>query len=59
MQVMFSGFDDGGWWLVLLGCRKGSEVTEPSRKTGRKTARQWLELLPWGGERREKMKFLG
>ena len=18
---MFSGFDDGGWWLVVLGCR--------------------------------------
>ena len=21
MEVMFSGFDDGGWWLVVLGYR--------------------------------------
>ena len=21
MEVMFSGLDDGGWWLVVLGCR--------------------------------------
>ena len=21
MEVMFSGFDDGGWWLAVSGCQ--------------------------------------
>ena len=32
--MRFSGFDDGGWWLEVEGCR-GVEITIVSRKTGR------------------------
>jgi len=28
MEVMFAGFDDGGWWLVILGCRGQPELAE-------------------------------
>ena len=55
---MFSGFDDGGWWLVVLGCPRGW------RQLG--LAENWLEntkqqLGEGAGvlerERREKMGF--
>ena len=43
MDVMFSGFDDGGWLLMVLGCR-GVGGNQGWSKTGRKhqtAARGW------------------
>jgi len=36
--VVFTGFDDGGWWLVVLGCRgvrgnKGWQDNSPKNTT--------------------------
>ena len=36
MEAMFSGFDDGEWWLVVLGCRAESEVAGDGRKLAQK-----------------------
>jgi len=36
MEVMFSGFDDGGWWLVVLG-RRGRGWRPPEM------AENWLQ----------------
>jgi len=58
MEVMLSGFDDGGWWLVVVGCRGGAEDTGASQKTDRKTPKQQLGWLAvYERERREKMGF--
>ena len=53
MEVMFGGFEDGGWWLVVLGCRGEFEVAE-----------NWPKNIgnSWGvamvrERRREKMRF--
>ena len=55
---MFSGFDDEGWWLVVLGWL-GVRGNQGWPKTGRKTPNG-----SWGRgagllerERREKMRF--
>ena len=53
MEVMFSGFDGEGWYLVILGCRGESEAAQSWPKNAK---------ISWGGglawlerERREKM----
>jgi len=53
MVVMFSGFDDRGWWLVALGCRGG----RGSLRLAEKLAGKQLErdvLLLWGREKEER-----
>ena len=34
--MIFSGFDDGGWWLVVLGCRGGRRPPGLAEKLARK-----------------------
>ena len=56
---MFSGFDDGGWWLMVLGCWEGFETTGAGRKLAENHHKQWLKAAGrLGRERREKMEFM-
>ena len=40
---MFSGFDDGGWWLVVLGCRGSQRQPKAGRELAEKHQDQWGE----------------
>jgi len=60
MEVMFGGFEDWGWLLVVLGCQgggtrvsRGSDAAKASRKTSRKMVVAnggW----PWVRKRKER-----
>jgi len=54
---MFSGFDDGEWWLVVLGCHGEPEADGVGRKLARKCHK--IAVIAGGNaqlerERREK-----
>ena len=54
MDVVFRGCDRGGWWLVVLGCQGGSEVTRVGQKTNRKNTTQLKGGVGRVGERKER-----
>jgi len=39
---MFSTFDDGVWWLMVLGCWEGSKTTRVGRKVAGNHHKQWV-----------------
>jgi len=47
---MFSGFDDGGWWLAVLGCQGGQRSPGLAKKLAKKQPKSGSNCCH-GGER--------
>jgi len=45
MEVVFSGFDDGGWWLVVLGCRRIVRGSLTGQKMPQNSSKSREELV--------------
>ena len=50
MEAMFSGFDGGGWWLVVVGSR-GAQRSPGLAERHPNSGWSWL---PWGREKGER-----
>jgi len=52
MGVMFSGFDDGEWWLLVLGCQGELEATRIGQKLAEKCHK--IAATTWGNGQLER-----